>query len=113
MQGPEEHAPGIRHGVRDDRAFGQLQIRRGPDHIVGHVEKAGRQRPELLGWQPAVALVHRLGQCIADTGAHRIIAGFAMPSLIAIASAVLNPMPRMSRPRRYGFSVMTSIASAP
>ena len=70
MQGPEEHARGFRHRVRDDRALGQLQIQRGANHIVGHVEKAGRQRPELLGRQPAVALVHHLGQCIADIGAH-------------------------------------------
>src|SRR5271167_2036015 len=43
----------------------------------------------------------------------RIIAVFSMPSFIAIASAVLKPMPRMSRARRYGFSVMTWTASAP
>ena len=43
----------------------------------------------------------------------RIMAVFSIPSFIAIASAVLNPMPRMSGARRYGFSVMTSTASAP
>jgi len=36
-----------------------------------------------------------------------------MPSFIAMASAVLKPMPRMSRASRYGFSVMTWMASAP
>ena len=35
------------------------------------------------------------------------------PSLIAMASAVLNPMPRTSRASRYGSSVMTLIASWP
>ena len=43
----------------------------------------------------------------------RTMAVFAMPSFIAMASAVTKPMPRMSRARRYGFSVMTSTASAP
>ncbi len=43
----------------------------------------------------------------------RIVAVFSMPSFIAIASAVLNAMPRMSWANRYGFSVMTSTASAP
>src|ERR1035437_914717 len=43
----------------------------------------------------------------------RIMAVFSTPSFMAIASAVLKPMPRMSRARRYGFSVMTCTASAP
>src|SRR5262245_56595709 len=34
-----------------------------------------------------------------------------MPSFMAIASAVLKPMPRISRASRYGFSVMTWMAS--
>src|SRR5271156_6424198 len=36
-----------------------------------------------------------------------------MPSFMAMSSAVLKPMPRMSRAKRYGFSVMTWMASAP
>src|SRR6266550_7254395 len=35
------------------------------------------------------------------------MAVFSMPSFMAIASAVLKPMPRISRASRYGFSVMT------
>src|SRR6476646_902579 len=42
----------------------------------------------------------------------RIIAVFSMPSFMAIASAVLKPMPRMSRARRYGFSVILDGISA-
>src|SRR5712672_37325 len=42
----------------------------------------------------------------------RIMAVFSTPSFMAIASAVLKPMPRMSRARRYGFSVMTCTARA-
>ncbi len=43
----------------------------------------------------------------------RIIAVFSMPSRAAMASAVLKPMPRMSRASRYGFSLITWMASAP
>ena len=43
----------------------------------------------------------------------RTIAVFSIPSFIAIASAVLNPMPRTSLASWYGFSVITSTASAP
>jgi hypothetical protein len=42
-----------------------------------------------------------------------IMAVFSTPSFIAMASAVLKPMPRMSRASRYGFSDMTWTASAP
>src|SRR5271154_6027872 len=35
------------------------------------------------------------------------MAVFSIPSFMAIASAVLKPMPRISRASRYGFSVMT------
>ncbi len=60
----------VRDGVCDDGAFGQLQFESGSDRIVGHVEQAGRQRAELVGRQSAVAVVHRLGQRVADAGAH-------------------------------------------
>ena len=43
----------------------------------------------------------------------RMAAVFSMPSRIASVSAVLKPMPRMSRERRYGFVDITSMASAP
>lgn len=43
----------------------------------------------------------------------RIIAALSMPSLIAMASEVLKPMPRTSRVNRYGFSVITCTASEP
>jgi len=50
---------------------------------------------------------------LADQVGACTVAVFAIPSFIAIASAVLKPMPRMSRASRYGFSVITSTASAP
>jgi hypothetical protein len=43
----------------------------------------------------------------------RISAVFSMPSLAAIWSAVRNPMPRMSRASRYGFSEISLMASVP
>src|ERR1044071_5859782 len=43
----------------------------------------------------------------------RTIAALSIPSRIAIASAVLKPMPRRSRTKRYWFSDLTWSASAP
>jgi hypothetical protein len=37
-----------------------------------------------------------------DAARTRTMEIFSMPSFIAVASAVLKPMPRMSRARRYG-----------
>ena len=70
VQAAEEHARRVRDGVCDDGVFGQLQLESGSERIVGHVEQAGRQRAELVGRQSAVAVVHRLGQRVADAGAH-------------------------------------------
>src|SRR6478672_2482131 len=39
--------------------------------------------------------------------------GLRRRETIAMASAVLKPMPRISRASRYGFSVMTWMASEP
>ncbi len=65
----EQRARRVRHGVGDDGAFGQFQLETGSDRIAGHVEQPGRQQPELVGRQSAVAAVRRLGQRVADTGA--------------------------------------------
>ena len=43
----------------------------------------------------------------------RIGAVFSIPSLAATTSAVLKPMPRMSRASRYGFSEISWTASWP
>ena len=69
MQAAEEYAGGILDGVGDHRAFGQFQVQRGPDQIVGHFQEPGRERPELFFRQTAMTLVHRFGQRIADARA--------------------------------------------
>jgi len=74
----EQRARRVRHGVGDDGAFGQFQLETGSDRIAGHVEQLGRQRPEFVGRQSAMAVVRRLGQRVADTGrAPGVIAGLA------------------------------------
>ena len=70
MQASEEHTGGILHRVRNHRAFGQLQIERRSDQIVGDLQEAGRQRSELFFRQAAMTLVHRFGQGVADARAH-------------------------------------------
>ena len=42
----EKDAGGVFHRVRDHGAFGQLQIERGADQVVGHFQKPGRQRSQ-------------------------------------------------------------------
>ena len=68
LQAAEEHARRVRDGVCAAGVFGQPQLESGSERIVGHVEQAGRQRAELVGRQSAVAVVHRLGQRVADAG---------------------------------------------
>ena len=87
----EQRARRIRHGVGDDGAFGQFQLETGSDRIAGHVEQPGRQQPELVGRQSAVAAVRRLGQRVADTGAHPGSSRVSLiPSFIAITSAAFD-----------------------
>ena len=62
MQASEEHTGRILHRIGNHRAFGQLQIERRSDQIVGYLQEADRQRSELVDGQPAMPLVHRLGQ---------------------------------------------------
>ncbi len=56
-------------GVGDDLAVLQLQLERGLDDRGWHLQQLGGHRQQLLMRQPAVALVHRFGQRVADAGA--------------------------------------------
>ena len=70
MQASEEHTGCILHRVGNHRTFGQLQIERRSDQIVGDLQEASRQRSELVDGQAAMTLVHRFGQGVADARAH-------------------------------------------
>jgi hypothetical protein len=65
------------------------------DHLDGFIHK-GKRSAQLL---TKARILLKAG--VSDA------AVFAIPSLIAMTSAVLKPMPRISCASRYGFSVMT------
>ena len=69
VQAAEEYAECLLHRIGDHRAFGQLQVQHSPDQLSGDLEELGRERSQLLFRQAAMALVHRLGQRMADAGA--------------------------------------------
>jgi hypothetical protein len=114
METGQENAVKISEAVGKHRAIDQFEIERRAYQPLWHVEELFGERREFGHGQTAVAAVHRFGQRIGDFPARtRIMAVLSMPSFMAMASAVLNPMPRMSRARRYGFSDITCTASAP
>jgi hypothetical protein len=68
MQPGEKDAGLLVHGVGDHLAVIELQIERALDDRGWHLEQLGGHRQQLLARQPAVPVIHRLGQRVADTG---------------------------------------------
>ena len=56
-----------------------------------------RERQQFVARQAAMTFIKSFGQGKGIPARARIMAVFSMPSFIARASAVLKPMPRMSR----------------
>ena len=113
MQACQKHARRFANPVGDHRALLQLEIECGADELLRYLEQLLGKRDQLFRRQAAMPLIHGLGQRIGNAARTRTKAVFSMPSFMAMASAVLKPMPRISRARRYGFSVMTWMASGP
>ena len=70
VQTGQKHAGRFADPVGDDRALLQLEIERGADQFLRHLEQLLGQRDQLFRRQAAMALVHGLGQRIGDPGAH-------------------------------------------
>src|SRR6266516_5743200 len=70
VQAGEEHATLVADLVGSHRAFSQFEVKGGEDQRLGNLDELFGQRHEVVGRQAAMALVHRLGQRIGDTGAH-------------------------------------------
>ncbi len=105
----EENTHAVANGGRDHRSLGQFQIERGLDRFFEHQQHHGERRVPRRSrgsHRPWPRSRHRRSRRRSD---HRGL----LVRLVAIASAVLKPMPRMSRAKRYGFSVMTWTASEP
>ena len=109
VQAAKEYTGRSGNRVRNDRSLGQFEVQSGLNQLTRDFQQFNGERRKLFGGKAAMAVVHRLGQRMRNPRANPdpAMAVFSMPSFMAIASAVLNPMPRMSRARRYGFSVMT------
>ena len=69
VEAGEEDAVRLADAIGDHRAVGQLQIERGADQCLRHLEQALRERDQFRDRQAAMALVHRLGEGVADAGA--------------------------------------------
>ena len=72
-----------------------------------HLQQLLGQSGERLDGQGAVTLVRGGLEGERDAARMRCGAVFSIPSLAAMASAVLKPIPRTSLASRYGSSVMT------
>ena len=69
VEAGEEDAVCLADAIGDHRAVGQFEIERGADQRLRHLEQALRERDQFRDRQPAMALVHRLGERVADAGA--------------------------------------------
>ena len=69
MQPGEKDAGPLVDGIGDHLTILQLHLQRALDDRGWHLQQRSGHRQQLLARQPAVPLVHRLGQRIADAGA--------------------------------------------
>ena len=70
MQTSQKDAGRFANPVGDDRALLQLEIERSADQLLRHLEQLLGQRHQLVGRQPAMALVHGLGQRVGNPRAN-------------------------------------------
>ena len=94
-------------------AGGDLLGERALDEARRHLQQRFRERDEFVDRQAAMPIIHRLGERCEMPARTRIIAVLSIPSRIAIWSALLKPMPRISRASRYGSCDISLTASAP
>jgi len=76
VQAGEEDAASVLDGVGDHSAILKLEIQRRHDLFGRHLDQLGRELDELVLGQPAMTLVHRLGQSVGDARAdadHRLL----------------------------------------
>jgi transposase len=69
VQPGQEHAGAALNRVGHHRTLGEFQRQGCVDHFGRDLEQRGGERPQLLGGQAAMALVHGLGQRVGDLGA--------------------------------------------
>jgi hypothetical protein len=66
----QKNAGRFANPVGNHRALVQLKFNRGPDQLLRHFEQLLGQRHQLVRRQPAMTLVHRLGERVGNPGAN-------------------------------------------
>jgi hypothetical protein len=70
VQTGQKHARHFANPIGDYGALLQLELDGSPDQFLWHFEQLFGQRHQLLRRQTAMALVHRLGERVGNTGAN-------------------------------------------
>ena len=101
VQAGQEHAGPALDRRRPPLAAPASSSASGLVHQLGRdLQQLGGERAQLVAGQAAVALVHGLGQREGDAGPGPDHRRLLDPQPLAIWSALLKPMPRMSRASR-------------
>ena len=69
VEARQEGAGGVANLVGDHGAVGSFELEGCQDQFLRRFEQFLGERDQLIRWQPAVTLVHRLGQGVRDPGA--------------------------------------------
>src|SRR6516162_1731457 len=81
IQSSQEDARRFANPVSNYRALLQLELKRSPDQVLRHLEQLLGQGHQFIGRQPAMTLVHCLGERIRDPGANPDHGGLLDPEL--------------------------------
>ena len=109
----EEHATAALKIVRDDSTILEIKTDCRLDEFGSYFEQLLSERYEFFDRKTAMLFVRRLRERVGDPSTHadqrRLLDAEFGCDLISRA----NPMPRMSRASRYGFSEISPTASGP
>ena len=91
----------------------ELEVQRRFDQLGRHFEQLFGEGDELFERKTTMPVVHRFCERVRDAGAHADQRSLLDAQLGRDLVRSANPMPRMSRANRYGFSETSRTASAP
>jgi hypothetical protein len=93
VEARQEHACGVANLVGDHRAVGSFQLEGSEDQLPRRFEQFLGKRDQLVRRQSAMALVHRLGQCVGYSGAQSNHGGLfdAKPHRDRVGALETNP----------------------
>jgi hypothetical protein len=100
VEARQEDAGSVTDLVGDHGAVGSFELEGRQDQFIRRFEQFFGERDQLIRRQPAVPSSIASVSAYEIPARNRIMAVFSFPSLIAIASALLKLMPRISRASR-------------